>query len=144
MAAALGLGLTTLHRYLRIFDLPEGVVTRFRDGALSMSDVEVILDADPRIRVELADWLSQRDLRKDEARRLSRRLADPAAPRDWVDAACEQLGSETVEVHPATDGGISLRIVAADPESLRQSLTELLRRVDRLDSDSHGRSAERF
>ncbi len=128
MARNFDIGLTTLHRYLRVFDLPADIVARFRDGTLSIAQIEVILDADESIRGELAELLAAAPRNKAEARRLAARLANPAG-NDWVEEALGALTATDTPANarPAGDDTIRIQFDAGSVKELKQTLAKLTR-----------------
>ena len=67
-ARQLGIGLTTLHRYLKIFELPAWILKRFESGQLTMMHVELLVEADATHHRALVDGLTKRRWSKDQAR----------------------------------------------------------------------------
>jgi len=129
MARKLGIGLTTLHRYLRVFDLPGRIVAQFRDGRLSLSDVEVVLDSPEALRPEVAELLSDQGLRKAEARRLAARLAQPET-MDWRDRLADHFRQQAGSSVCAAGDGVELKVAAQTPDALRRQLQALLAALD--------------
>ena len=133
MAEAFGIGLTTMHRYLRIFDLPASIVDAFRNDRLTITQVEVILEADPEVQQDLADLLKQADYTKAEARRLAAKLTNPAKATegDWIDALRRKLSSREeegdwpVHVQPAGPKRIRVQIEAGSVKELRRLLNKI-------------------
>lgn len=126
MAAAFGIGLTTLHRYLRVFDLPAAVISLFREGRLGLAQIEVVLEAPAAIQVELAKLLAERPVKKAEARRLARRLAEPSHD-DWLETARGKLATVGEGVTLAAHGsGAQLTVQANDLDELRNRLKTLV------------------
>lgn len=130
MARATGLGLTTLHRYLRIFDLPERWIQAFRDGRLGLAQMEVLVEADASIRDELGRLLLERPVGKAEARRLAARLGGPI-DADWVERLQARLPTgEALRLRRAGDEGLRLELTAGDPATLAERLRALLAALD--------------
>lgn len=126
MAAATGLGLTTLHRYLRIFDLPERWIRAFRDGQLGPAQMEVLVEADPAVRDELGRMLLEHPLGKADARRLAARLAGPL-PSDWVEDVTAKVADDTaLRLRRTGDDHLHVELSAADPAELAARLRRLL------------------
>lgn len=129
MADAVGVGLTTLHRYLRIFDLPARWIEAFRRGEVGLAQVEVLLEADPAIRDELGSLLIARRPNKAEARALARELANQDAARDWISKLQVTPPAEGLTLR-RTAQGLRLELTAEAPEALRDALTKLLHALD--------------
>lgn len=67
-ARQLGIGLTTLHRYLKVFELPTALLKRFESGELSMVHMELLVEAEPSHRKPLIEGLTRQHWTKDQAR----------------------------------------------------------------------------
>lgn len=67
-AATLGLGVTTMHRYLRLFDLPQKYLTLFEKGILGMMEMELMVEAPSALRSRLVKGFREDGWGKKEAR----------------------------------------------------------------------------
>lgn len=68
MAEGLKMGVTTLHRYLRIFDLPQRMVKAFQEGRINLNQIEVLLEAPEKVRGELFERFVDHPMGKEVAR----------------------------------------------------------------------------
>lgn len=127
MAKSFGIGLTTLHRYLRIFDLPPGIVADFRQGKLTVALLEVILEAPKPIQRDLAQILAARPCGKEEARRIARQLSSPA-DNDWIDLAVTKL-SDDAQLTPLPGGRLRIALEADSASGLAAKLTAIAQRL---------------
>ena len=135
MARNFGIGLTTMHRYLRVFDLPQGMIDLFRDGRLPLALIEVVLDAPEGIRVELARHLAQTPCSKTEARRLARKLSQPVLDPDWIDRVQQVLEPELdVDLRPVDEDSVQLAITASTPSELLERLDALRAKLTTMDA----------
>lgn len=124
MAKAFGIGLTTLHRYLRVFDLPASIVDYFRQGRLSVALLEVVMDAPPHLQKELAKHLAESSLNKEQARRLAKQLATTNPASDWIDRL-SHMANQHVRLIPQPGAKLKIEICSDNPQILAAELARL-------------------
>ena len=78
-ATSLGLGITTLHRYLKIFELPKYLQDKFQKGALSLAQMEVFVEADPAMYKVLLQGFAE-GWSKNDARNVIRGQSELLPP----------------------------------------------------------------
>ncbi|RMF13446.1 MAG: ParB/RepB/Spo0J family partition protein [Candidatus Dadabacteria bacterium] len=126
MARKFGIGLTTMHRYLRVFDLPDRIIALFRAGRLPLALIEVVLEAPRSIQIELAEHLAKQPCSKAEARRLAQRLAQPALDPDWIDRVRAAASSAPgIDLRPLDDDRVQVAITVSGPDELLERLEAL-------------------
>jgi len=76
-SATLDIGLTTLHRYLKIFDLPKKYLVLFEKGILGMMEMELLVEASSVLRAGLVDGFRNKNWGKKEARAFLRAGEQP-------------------------------------------------------------------
>lgn len=139
MAHSFRVGLTTLHRYLRIFDLPRPMMEAFREGRLGLAQVEVLLEAPEELRKTLFHEFLQHPMSKEEARLVLRRLKGEG--RDLLFRLRAHLGeSETIRLLPRSQGVYELRLKFSDEQSLRKELARILHLLEETREGKKGRN----
>lgn len=125
MARSFRMGVTTLHRYLRIFDLPPSMIEAFRNGRLTFSQMEVLLDAPQKLRNELYRAFLDHPMRKEEARRYARKLE--TEQEDLGDLLLKKLPSlPDLKILPSSSGRFELRLLFSSESELKKTLKEVL------------------
>jgi ParB family chromosome partitioning protein len=131
MARSFRVGVTTLHRYLRIFDLPQPMVDAFRQGRIGLSQIEVILEAPESLRPRLFKAFLDHPVRKEEARRYLKKLLEEK--EDLLDRLLPQLPDDPrVRVLTRKGDLLEIRISFQEVEELKALLESVLRSVGKV------------
>ena len=115
-ASSLGLGTTTLHRYLKVFELPQPIIDKFASGEYGLAQMEVFVEAPPKLYKQLAAGFAQGWTKNDARHFISHGVPASTAQR---------LEAHTIK-HKVAKGKVTLTL---DADSLEDAITQLRRAI---------------